>query len=113
MMESLQTHMNKKAYPLFKDGHVQSIRASFSDEKVTYMSKCLPEMKKNITYTINLVVSLQGGDIVSASCGCPAGMGPHGSCKHIAAMCYTLEDFTKLKVTTDHISCTSKLQKWN
>ena len=34
-----------------------------------------------------------GYDIAHAQCECPAGIGPHGSCKHIAALSYTLADF--------------------
>ncbi len=30
-----------------------------------------------------------------ASCGCPAGKGPNGSCKHIGEFCYAPCDFCK------------------
>lgn len=106
-------NMNKKAYPLYKDGHLQSIIAIIDDRHCTYQGVCLPEMKKSVLYSINMVVEQEGGDIVSATCGCPAGKGPHGSCKHIAAMCYALEEFSKLKSTREHVTCTSKLQTWN
>ena len=36
-----------------------------------------------------------------------------GSCKHIAAMCYALEDFTRERRLREHVSCTSQLQTWN
>lgn len=38
-------------------------------------------------------------EIKSAHCECPAGLGPHGSCKHIAAFCYALESFSCLQYT--------------
>ncbi len=105
--------VNKKAYPLFKDGHVQSIKACTDDQRCTYKSICLPEMKKNITYSITLTVNRINGDILSAVCGCPAGLGPTGSCKHIAALCYALEEFSRIRTTNDYTACTSKLQEWN
>jgi len=33
-------------------------------------------------------------DVIGAKCRCPAGKGPCGSCKHIAAVCYALEEFS-------------------
>ena len=33
-------------------------------------------------------------NVIGAKCGCPAGKGPCGSCKHIAAVCYALEEFS-------------------
>ena len=41
---------------------------------------------------------------------CPAGSGPFGSCKHISALCYTLEEFSRIKQLR---SPDSQLQKWN
>ena len=35
-------------------------------------------------------------DVVTASCGCEAGVRPHGSCKHLAALCYALEAYCRV-----------------
>ena len=62
--------INKKAFLLYKDRHVQSIKASVDDErKCTYKCACLPEMKKNNTYNITLAVNKIS--VVSTTCGCP------------------------------------------
>ena len=54
------------------------------------------------------------GDIVTASCGCPADGKPHDGCKHIAALCYALEAYCRLvEETRQDNSCTSRLQVWN
>ena len=60
-------------------------------------------------------LAVQGirGHIVACCCGCAAGSGPHGSCKHLAALCYALEEFCRLNDTRDYVACTSKLQSWN
>ncbi len=94
--------LNSKAFPLFKD----AVRG----DKCYFKSVCLPEMKKNITYTIQLSVDIKSN---YTKCGCPAGSGPFGSCKHIAAMCYAVEEFRRVKCVRDHPSCTSRLQEWN
>ena len=44
-------------------------------------------------YMLKLVLKSEELDIVFAECGCPAGMGPKESCKHIAAIAYALVDF--------------------
>ena len=55
-------------------------------------------------------------NVKRAECTCPAGRGPNGSCKHIAAFCYALEDFVRTRDKlddNDEASCTSVLQQWN
>ena len=55
-------------------------------------------------------------DVSSAQCTCPAGKGPFGSCKHIAALCFALEDFAKMReiiLEQGEEACTSVLQRWN
>lgn len=106
-------NMNTKAYPLFKDGHVQNIIAYTSDDKTYYEADCLPEMKKNTIYKIRLVLSSHKSDVLQAQCGCPAGRGPNGSCKHIAALCYALEEFSRIHQVRENLPCTSQLQAWN
>ena len=44
---------------------------------------------------------------------CPAGTGPCGSCKYISALCYALEEVSRIKEVRSPDSCTSQLQRWN
>ncbi|PFX24908.1 hypothetical protein AWC38_SpisGene10495 [Stylophora pistillata] len=53
------------------------------------------------------------GNNTFASCACPAGKGPRGSCKHIGALCYALEEFVRLECTREFETCTSRLQSRN
>jgi len=105
--------LNTKAFPLFKDGHVQNIMACIRDQNLVIQAVCLPEMKKSHTYKVELIQHIVSSDIVASKCGCPAGCGPNGSCKHIAAVCYALEEFNRIKTTKEYIASTSKLQEWN
>ena len=73
---------------------------------------CLPEMRKDREYKIQMVLS-PSAEILYAEDGCPAGRGPTGRCKHIAAFCYALEEFVRLGFTRPFLSCTSRLQTWN
>ena len=86
--------INKSADNLFICGHVQSIEFVKVDELTYIRGKCLSEMRKDIIYMLKLVLKSEELDIVFAECGCPAGIGPKGSCKHIAAVAYALVDFS-------------------
>ena len=61
----------------------------------------------------NPLINFLATPMTSASCACPAGAGPFGSCKHIAALCYALEEFCRLREVRPPDSCTSHLQQWN
>ena len=63
-------------------------------------------------YEIQMVLS-PSAEILYTENGCPAGRGPTGSCKHIAAFCYALDKFVRLGFTRPFLSCTSRLQMWN
>ena len=64
-------------------------------DKMHVKCECLPEMKKNIKHQVKLSIT-NSGEIVFASCPCPAGKGPLASCKHTAAACYALEELSRL-----------------
>ena len=105
--------LNSHAFPLFKSGHIQSIFVAMQQpDKYMIRCRCLPEMKKDIVYKIDLTIDAKG-DIITAMCGCPAGVGPSGCCKHISALCYALEEFCRIKELRSPQSCTAELQRWN
>ena len=104
--------LNSHAYPLFKAGHIQSISVAMQADTYKIRCKCLPEMKKDILYNVNVTID-KSGEILTAACGCPAGVGPMASCKHICALCYALEEFYRIKQLRSPHSHTSQLQKWN
>jgi hypothetical protein len=103
-------NLNKRAYPLFKDGHLQTIYACKYQNLYVIKVVCLPEMKKSLVYHVRVSLCMTSGDIKYAECGCPAGMAPTASCKHIGALGYALEEFSRLQVLPDQVSCTSQLQ---
>lgn len=106
-------HINNYSYLLFRAGHVQRIRVIKGNDNNVYLSGvCLAQMRKDREYKIQMVLS-PSADVLFALCGCPADKGPTGSCKHIAAFCYTLEEFVRLGFTRPSLSCTSRLQTWN
>ena len=107
--------LNGGGYKLFAEGHVQDIWVCTRTDKCLVKASCLPEMKKDSTYALSIIVE-KSGKVKEARCKCPAGHGPRGSYKHIAAFCYSLADFVKTREVALELgedACTSMLQKWN
>ena len=105
--------INKSAENLFICGHIQNVQCTEVDELIYIKCKCLPEMRKDRVYLLKLAIKLEDMEIVHAECGCPAGKGPRGSCKHIAALAYALIDFNRNKSLPEYRTCTDVLQQWN
>ena len=55
-------NLNSKAFGLFKHGHVQNIEVVIGESgQVVYIRcKCLPEMKKNLRYKLNITMINSG-----------------------------------------------------
>ena len=78
--------MNRSAENLFKCGHVQNIQSARVDGILYLKSNCLPEKRKDQVYGVRMALQRK------TECGRPAGHGPTGSCKNIAALSYALAD---------------------
>ena len=105
--------INHSAENLFRCGHVQGMQVCSSTTLIYIKAICLPEIKKDRVYKLNLAMCTESYDIVFAECGCPAGKWPSGSCKHIGALCYAFAEFCKLGKLPQFLTCTDKLQNWN
>ena len=86
--------INSSAMNLFPCGLIQDIRVC-CEKYMVIQAKCVPEMRKDRIYKLILFLDVEISDIVAAECGCPAGRGPYASCKHIGALCYSLEEFSR------------------
>ena len=47
---------------------------------------CLPKITSDRVFTLRLNMEADTAGITFAECGCPAGRGPHRSCKHVTAL---------------------------
>lgn len=76
-------------------------KAVTSDERAHFFQSVLwAEMKKSVTYTVDIQVSHEGV-IVEGQCECGAGQGPSAHCKHVGATLYALDAF----LTTGNLIC--------
>ena len=105
--------INLSAVNLFQGGHVQHIEVCSTATYLYLRASCLPEMRKDRIYKLALTLNSHTLDIIYATCGCPAGKGPSGSCKHISALCYAFAEFCKCGAIPGFLTCTDKLQSWN
>ena len=73
-------------------------------------------MKQNVRYAVEVVLEKSSGTLFDTlsytSCQCPGGA-PPATCKHVAAACYGLEEYTRTGVFRGCTSSTSELCKWN
>ena len=94
------------------------------DRKVFFTAQCQPEMRTASDYKMLFAVEStlpppDSGCPASVShftyseCTCPAGKGPRASCKHIAAVLYALDEFSRLGFVRESATCTDRLQEWN
>lgn len=94
---------DNKSPRLFERGYVQRIEVVTTDSMVHYRTRCEPEMKSSNAYHLRLSAKVASGSqgrsdqcrvvekVTFAQCSCPAGKGPLGSRKHLAALFYTLD----------------------
>lgn len=66
-----------------------------------------------VTYNYKIKLEKNSGDPVNTHCECPSGRGPHGSCKHVAAVLMMITDFTTTGNYTIDKSCTDTLMMFN
>lgn len=70
-------------------------------------------MKKKIRYSFKLKMDTKTAEIKNSHCECPSGKGPHGTCKHIAAVLLMLEKFIKGENVQIAKTCTEDLQTFH
>eukprot|EP00795_Rhopilema_esculentum_P009739 gene9739-18238_t len=85
------------------------LRRTMSIKVKASMKKCL--------YKVVLQLSVKSGDVCSAACTCPAGIGLRGfgNCNHVGSVLFALEDFNRrgLREYPSAVTWTSKLSFWN
>ena len=71
------------------------------------------ELYLQVSYNFKLRLSGRNGEVIYSHCECPAGKGPHGTCKHIACVLITLEKFTGGADIGISKTCTEILQSFH
>ena len=105
-----------KAFQFFFEGFIKKIDVAKNKEFTFFNVRVKASMKK-VLYKVILKLSNLSGDVCSAACSCPAGigLGGFGNCNHVGGVLFALEDFNRrgLQGFESVVSCTSKLSSWN
>ena len=68
-------------------------------------------------YKVIVKLDVSSGNVCSAACTCPAGIGVggFGNCNHVGGILFGLDDFNRKgkKYAITPTSCTSNLSAWN
>lgn len=70
-------------------------------------------MKKQVSYNYKIKLEKQSGGPVNSKCECPAGKGPHATCKHIAAVLLMAQCFSEKGDILVEKTCTQGLQTFH
>ena len=108
---------------LYKGGYCREVEVMKTVETGTALELylrcfCKAEMKTRERYRLEMVLSSSDvgskiNSITFASCMCKAGQAPRASCKHVAAVCYGLEESCRRGIFVGSTCSTSDLQRWN
>ena len=105
-----------KAFQFFQEGFIRKIDVAKDDDFTFFDVRVKASMKAKL-YKVIVKLSNKSGDVCSAACSCPAGIGLHGfgNCNHVGGVLFALEDFNRhgLQEYPSAVSCTSKLSSWN
>lgn len=66
-----------------------------------------------MTYNYKIKLEKSTGEPLNSHCECPAGKGPHGTCKHVAAVLLMLVEFVNSGKIAVEKSCTDNLQTFH
>ncbi|XP_048254636.1 uncharacterized protein LOC124112985 [Haliotis rufescens] len=100
----------EKGYLMFEGDRVLACSVHIRASTDVYLSGIVSaSMKNKVTYNYKVKVE-KTGEPVNSHCECPAGKGPHSTCKHIAAVLLMLEHFISTGSVQVGKSCTENLQ---
>ncbi|XP_062568705.1 uncharacterized protein LOC134230856 [Saccostrea cucullata] len=108
--ERLKNYKSDNSYRLHSNGHISNVAMSKLDSNLCYIrGSSTPEERQTAEpYKMWLLVQ-ENGTIVSGECTCVAG---DGTCKHIAALLFGLQQFCLGLNDRTEIGVTDKKAKW-
>jgi len=80
----------EKGKKMYESDRIFACSISVKSSNIFFTGIVGAAMKRKVTYSYKLKLSKEHGEIINTHCECPAGKGPHGTCKHIAAVLFML-----------------------
>ena len=103
----------EKGKQLIQSNRVKACSVHMTRQDIYLTGIVSAAMKTKVTYNYKLRFHGQTGDIINSHCECPAGKGPHGTCKHIAAVVLLMDKFVHEGELNVAKSCTETLQTFH
>ena len=89
-LDTFDKSLTKDAKDLYRERFLRFVRTTTHNDhndQVFVKSQCRAQMKRAVTYTLDVSFSVSNGSVMEAQCECAAGRGPEGHCKHIYVLC--------------------------
>ncbi|XP_071150729.1 uncharacterized protein [Mytilus edulis] len=102
-----------KGQLMYDSNRVQACSINFKDTNIFLSGIVGAAMKQKVSYNYKIRLDKKTGDPLNSHCECPAGRGPHGTCKHLAAVFLMMEDFVNNGALKVEKTCTENLQMFN
>ncbi|XP_013391521.1 uncharacterized protein LOC106159688 [Lingula anatina] len=102
----------EKGRRLLQSNRILTVSVCFNKPSTFLTGIVRAAMKKKVSYNIKLKLGNQG-EPVNSHCECPGGMGPHGTCKHVASVLLLLVQLTSTGELALTGSCTDVLQTFH
>jgi uncharacterized Zn finger protein len=99
----------KKGEKMAKEA-VLALSFSIDGGTIFFTGIVAAEMKKQVTYNVKMTLCKATGGVGNSHCECPAGKGPHSTCKHIVCVLIVLVEFAAKGDLSVVKSCTEQLQ---
>ena len=102
----------QKGTALMEAGKIDACSIHRNTEGIFFTGIVKAAMKKKVSYNYRVKLDIQG-EPENSHCECPSGKGPHGTCKHIAAVMLMLQKFVSSGEVLVQKSCTETLQTFH
>ena len=96
-LQSADFHsLSDQSYSLYSKAYVREAEVAVDSDELFFRCKVRATMKSGVRYNVKVVLGRQSSllfnTIMYTECSCPAGAAPNATCKHIAAVCYGLDE---------------------
>ncbi|XP_048253634.1 uncharacterized protein LOC124152775 isoform X1 [Haliotis rufescens] len=100
----------EKGKLMFESKRIDACSVHISQGDLYFTGIVKAPMKKKVSYNFKLRISRRSGEVINSHCECPAGKGPHGTCKHLAWVLLMLQSFAEgSDAPTVNKTCTENL----
>ena len=111
-LDQMDKTLDSNAENLYRERFLKYIRLAASNNIFYIKSECRAQMKKSVTYKLDIAVDCDGC-IVESQCECAAGMGPNAHCKHVCCLLLALYNFSSSGEILTEETCTQRLQTFH